>query len=71
MTVRLVKTCFTKKCKKCTKKRLLTERLVKNKKRIYNFQLFNKKKYYLITTRRVVLQSHTICAMHFITFPAE
>ncbi len=43
MTARLVKTRLNKKCKNCTKKHLLTERLVKNKKRIYNFRLFNKK----------------------------
>lgn len=49
MTDRLVKTYLNKKCKNCTKKHPLTERLVKDKKRIYNFQLFNKKKYYLLT----------------------
>jgi|GEM_PF-4011554 len=49
MTDRLVKTRLNKKYKNCTKKHLLTERLVKIKKGIYNFQLFNKKKYYLLT----------------------
>ncbi len=34
---------------KLNQKHLLTERLVKDKKRIYNLQLFFKKKYYLLT----------------------